>query len=144
MEEELTPLNSGFRSDTVLEVTLTGKDFSILMGSNQELFNANVQHVRPIRWRYYDKDGEYIPSPTKEQFESGELLRDFDALAFMSANNLISAFVGDLTPATIEATKILTEIQNKAIKDGKAVKFETLFAEQQEKNKSKLEVIEKD
>lgn len=141
MQEELTPLNSGFRPDTVLEATLTGREFSILMGANQELFNANVQHVRPIRWRYYDKDGEYIPSPTKEQFESGELLRDFDSLAFMSANNLISAFVGDLTPATIEATKILTEIQNKAIQAGKAVKFETLFAEQEERNKSKLEVL---
>jgi hypothetical protein len=139
---EQTLQNSGFRADDELTIKITGKDFAILMGSSEMLFNANIQKVRPVRYRYYDKEGEWILSPTKEQFESGELSKVFDPLAFMSANNLIDAYVGDVSPVIMEAEKVLVNIAQQGIDQGKAVPFEVLIAEQEEANKSKLEVVE--
>lgn len=138
---EQTLDNSGFRAEDELSIKITGKDYALLMSSSEMLFNANIQKVRPIRFRYYDKDGEWVSNPTKEQFESGELGKVFDPLAFMSANNLIDAYVGDLSPIVMEAEKVLASIGQQGIDQGKAVSFEVLIAEQEEANKSKLEVV---
>lgn len=141
MQEQISLENSGFRADDELTIKITGKDFAVLMGSSEMLFNANIQKVRPIRYRFYDKNGELVLEPTREQFENGELTKVFDPLAFMSANNLIDAFVGDLSPVVMEAEKVLANIGQQGIDQGKAVPFETLIAEQEEANKSKLEVV---
>lgn len=134
--------NSGFRAEEILDIKLTGKDYAILMGSSEILFSANIQQVRPIRYRYYDKEGEIVLSPTQEQFENKELTRVFDPLAFMSANNLIEAYVGDVSPVVMESEKVLIKIGEQGIEQGKAVSFETLLAEQEALNKSKLEIVE--
>lgn len=139
--EAQTLENSGFRADDELTIKITGKDYAILMGSTEILFNANIQKVRPVRFRYYDKDNEWVSNPTKEQFESGELSKVFDPLAFMSANNLIDAYVGDVSPVVMEAEKVLANIGQQGIDQGKAVSFEVLIAEQEAKNKSNLEVV---
>lgn len=141
-EQDINLSNSGFRAEDELTVTLTGKDYAILMGSSEMLFNANIQQVRPIRYRYYDKEGEIVLSPTQEQFENKELTRVFDPLAFMSANNLIEAYVGDVSPVVMESEKVLIKIGQQGIEQGKAVSFETLLAEQEALNKSKLEIVE--
>lgn len=141
MQEQISLENSGFRADDELTIKITGKDFAVLMGSSEMLFNANIQKVRPIRYRFYDKNGELVLEPTREQFENGELTKVFDPLAFMSANNLIDAFVGDISPVVMEAEKVLANIGQQGIDQGKAVPFETLIAEQEEANKSKLEVV---
>lgn len=141
IQEELTPLNSGFRADDELTIKITGKDFAMLVGSAEEMFENNIKLVRPLRYRYYDKDGEFVPNPTREQFENKELTKVFDPLAFMSANNITEAFVGDISSAVIEARKVLFNMQEQGIEQGKAISFETLIAEQEEANKSKLEVV---
>lgn len=139
---EVNLSNSGFRADDEITVKLTGKDYAILMSSSEILFNANIQLVRPIRYRYYDKNGEWVSEPTKEQIKNKELSKVFDPLAFMSANNLIEAFVGDVSPVVMEAEKVLINIGQQGIDQGKAVSFETLITEQEEANKSKLEIVE--
>ena len=141
-EDVLTPLNSGFRHSDELDIKITGRDFAILASSAEMMFEANIQQCRPLRYRYYDKNGEYVPSPTKEQFENEELTKAFDPLAFMSANNLVDAYIGYIDPSVLEARKVLFEIQEQGITQGKGVSFETLIAEQEEANKSKLEVVE--
>ena len=140
--ETLTPLNSGFRHSDELDIKLTGEKFAILAGSAEMMFEANVQKCRPLRYRYYDKNGEYVPTPTREQFENNELTKAFDPLAFMSANNLIDAYIGYIDPSVLEARRVLFEIQEQGIAQGKGVSFETLIAEQEEANKSKLEIVE--
>lgn len=143
MEEELTPLNSGFRPEEEIVVNMTGKEFAILAGSSEMLFNQNIQQVRPIRFKYHDKKtGEFVTNPTREQFENDELDKSFDPIAFMSANNLIEAFVGDVSPVVMEAGNVLAKLQQQGIDQGKGVSFVDLMEEQDKLNKSKLEIVE--
>ncbi len=141
LQEQQTLLNSGFRYDEELTIKITGRDFALLSGSSDFLFSANVHKCRPIRYKHYDKNGELVLEPTREQIDNNELSRVFDPVAFMGANNLIDAYIGDLSPLVMEAGKVLDKIGQQGIDQGKAVPFETLIAEQEEANKSKLEVV---
>jgi hypothetical protein len=139
--QELNISNSDFRLDEQLEVKLTGQDLAVLDFSIESMFNNNVQVVRPLKFRYYDKNDELLINPTLEQIQDKDTVKVFDHLAFMSANNVVNAYVGDISPAVLEAQKIIGKFREQGIEQGKAVLIEDLIKEQEELNKSKLEVI---
>ena len=143
MEKELNISNSDFRPNEELEVKLTGQDLAVLDFSIESMFNNNIQSVRPLKFRYYDKDDELILNPTLEQIENKETTKVFDQLAFMSANNVINAYVGDLSPLVMKAQEVIGKFRQQGIEQGKGVLITELIAEQEELNKSKLEVVEK-
>lgn len=137
--EELNVHNSGFRPDTMLEVT--GEEYAILAGSIEQMFYKNIQYVRPLKYRYYDEKEELVLSPSLEDIESGKVRKVFDPLAFMSANNLVEAYVGDPGAVVMQSMNKRFEIHDRGIEQGKAVSVETLIKEHEEQNKSKLEVV---
>lgn len=141
MKEKLNTSNSDFRHNEELEVKLTGQDLAVLDFSIQSMFNSNIQAVRPLKFRYYDKNDELILNPTLEQIENKETVKVFDQLAFMSANNVINAYVGDISPLVLKAQEVIGKFREQGIEQGKAVLIEDLIKEQEELNKSKLEVV---
>lgn len=141
MKEELNISNSDFRPNEELSVKLTGQDLAVLDFSIQSMFNNNIQAVRPLKFRYYDKNDELITNPTLEQIENKETVKVFDHLAFMAANNVINAYVGDLSPLVLKAQEVIGKFREQGIEQGKAVLIEDLIKEQEELNKSKLEVV---
>ena len=144
MQEELTPMNSGFRADTNLDITAV--EFAMMSASIESLFEANIQLVRPIKYRYYDiKTNELVLSPTQEGLDKGELRREFDPLAFMNPGNVMEAYVGDVSPVIMEALRARFDIHDRGIEAGKAVLNDILIKELEEKKtaeaKPKLEIV---
>jgi len=137
--ENLNVHNSGFRKDTKLEIT--GEEYAISAGAIEQLFNANIQLVRPLKYRYYDENDELVFSPSQEDLESGKVKKEFDPLGFMSANNLVEAYVGDPSFVIMKAMENRFAIHERGIEAGKAEPIELLIAEM---NKSKLEVVNED
>jgi hypothetical protein len=134
--------NTGFRPMEELEVKITGQDLTILDFSIESMFNNNIQAVRPVKYKYFDKKDNVVLKPTLEQIENKELTRVFDALSFMSPNNVIYAYIGDISPAVLEAQKVIGKMHEQGIEQGKATLVTELITEQEELNKSKLEVVE--
>ena len=143
MNKEINISNSDFRPNEELTVKLTGQDLAVLDFSIESMFNNNIQSVRPLKFRYYDKNDELILNPTLEQIENRETTKVFDQLAFMSANNIINAYVGDLSPLVMKAQEVIGKFRKQGIEQGKGVLITELMEEQKELNKSKLEVVEK-
>ena len=56
MNKEINISNSDFRPNEELTVKLTGQDLAVLDFSIESMFNNNIQSVRPLKFRYYDKD----------------------------------------------------------------------------------------
>lgn len=142
-KEKLNISNSDFRPNEELTVKLTGQDLAVLDFSIESMFNNNIQSVRPLKFRYFDKNDELIINPTLKQIEDKETIKVFDQLAFMAANNVVSAYVGDLSPLVIKAQEVIGKFREQGIEQGKAVLIEDLIKEQEKLNKSKLGTVEK-
>ena len=136
--EPLNQYNSGFRSDQKIEIT--GEEFAIMAASVERLFNENVKMVRPLKYRYWQGD-DIVLSPKQEDIDSGKVTKVFDPVAFISANNLVEAYVGDPTAIVMKALENRFIIHDRGIDAGKAVHMDTLIAEMEEAQKSKLEVV---
>jgi hypothetical protein len=139
--QELNISNSDFRPNEELSVKLTGQDLAVLDFSIESMFNNNIQSVRPLKFRYFDKNDELIINPTLKQIEDKDTVKVFDQLAFMSANNVVDAYVGDLSPLVMKAQEVIGKFREQGIDQGKAVLIEDLIKEQEELNKSKLQVV---
>lgn len=141
--EELNPLNSGFRADTNLDVTAT--EFAVMSATIEQMFSENVKVVRPMRYRYYDvATGELVLTPTKEDFEAGKLKAEFDPLAFMNPGNVMEAYVGEVNQVVIQALQARFDIHDRGIKDGKAISNDVLISELEAKKaeiKPNLEIV---
>ena len=143
MKKELNISNSDFRPNEEIIVRLTGQDLAVLDFSIQSMFNNNIQPVRPLKFRYYDKNDELILNPTLTQIEDKETNKVFDQLGFIGANNIINAYVGDLSPLVLKAQEVIGKFREQGIEQGKAILIEDLIKEQEELNKSKLGTVEK-
>lgn len=139
MPEKLNVHNSGFRKDVTLEIT--GEEYAISAGAIEQLFNANIQLVRPLKYRYYDENDELVFSPSEQDLQSGKIKKEFDPLGFMSANNLVEAYVGESSFVIMKALENRFAIHDRGIEAGKAESIEVLIAEM---NKSKLEIVDED
>lgn len=137
-EAELNQYNSGFRADQKIEIT--GEEYAVQSAALERLFNEDIKMVRPLIYRYWQGD-DIVLSPKQEDIDSGKVVKVFDPVAFMSANNLVEAYVGDPTAITMKALENRFIIHQRGIDEGKAVPIQTLIDEMEESQKSKLEVI---
>lgn len=137
-QEPLNQYNSGFRADEKIEIT--GEEFAIASATIERLFNQNVKMVRPLTYRYWQGD-DIVLSPKQEDIDSGKVTKVFDPVAFMGANNLVEAYVGDPTAIVMKALENRFIIHDRGIEAGKAIHMDTLIAEMEEAQKSKLEVV---
>lgn len=139
---ELNVLNTGFRPDA--KITITGAEFMLLTQGVEDFFSALAGSSLVSRYRYIDKDGETIESPTQEQMESGEVQRIFDPFKTFNPNNLFEGFHGRMTPMSVEARRILFEIHQRELDRGNVVSIETLQKEMQNQKEFKLELNAED
>lgn len=137
-QEELTQYNSGFRADQKIEIT--GEEYAVMSATVERLFNENIKLVRPLTYRYWQGD-DIVLSPKQEDIDSGKVVKVFDPVAFMSANNVVEAYVGDPTAITMKALENRFIIHQRGIDEGKATPIQTLIDEMEEAQKSKLEVV---
>ena len=133
--EPLNQYNSGFRAEEKIEIT--GEEFAIASASVERLFNQNVKLVRPLTYRYWQGD-DIVLSPKQEDIDSGKVTKVFDPVAFMAANNVVEAYVGDPSAIVMKALENRFIIHERGIEAGKAVPIQTLIDEME---KSKLEVV---
>lgn len=137
-ETELTQYNSGFRADQKIEIT--GEEYAVMSATIERLFNENIKQVRLITYRYWQGD-DIVLSPKQEDIDSGKVVKVFDPVAFMSANNVVEAYVGEPTAITMKALENRFIIHQRGIDEGKATPIQTLIDEMEESQKSKLEVV---
>lgn len=137
-EVELNQYNSGFRADQKIEIT--GEEYAVQSAALERLFNEDIKQVRLITYRYWQGD-DIVLSPKQEDIDSGKVVKVFDPVAFMSANNLVEAYVGDPSPIIMKALENRFIIHQRGIDEGKATPIQTLIDEMEESQKSKLEVI---
>jgi len=137
-EIKLDQYNSGFRAGEKLEIT--GEEYAVFAASVERLFNSNIKQVRPLTYRYWLGE-DIVLSPKQEDIDSGKVKKVFDPVAFMAANNVVEAYVGDPTAIVMKALENRFIIHDRGIEEGKAVSIETLIAEMEEAQKSKLEVV---
>lgn len=137
-QEALNQYNSGFRADEKIEIT--GEEFAIASASVERLFNENIKQVRLITYRYWQGE-DIVLSPKQEDIDSGKVTKVFDPVAFMSANNVVEAYVGEPSAIIMKALENRFIIHERGIEAGKAIHMDTLIAEMEEAKKSKLEIV---